>query len=728
MGDSSTTVAVAASAAPSGSTNSCRLYEAETFSRLLGGLKVAACMISDSPPIVDEASVVREAESINENRSGQGGGCSSCSAGPFESRAQQIAHYKHHWHTYNLRRRLLGRPALTLLQFNARDDDESVSDSESDTEIAISKGDKEVSDLFLAATRHCRAYFTNIDGRVLSVYRCLLHHKKEWIGGDGKGDKWVEACKGLCNSGGWAVIMCAGGHFAGGIFRGDSGIALKHKTLHSYVTRRGQGKAQGTRDARGNAPKSAGASLRRYNQEQFAQHVQEVLTSWKDDLAACSLILYRAVGPLNKASIFGAGSPLYRQDLRLRTLPFPTRRPSYKEIQRAYSILATIEIYESFEVFQKTFGSTNNPSTNSVPDRATGRKAQKCSPQKIDRAKSRETTLRPTPGAVISSEDEVPCYDQSMGLPNWTKTLAKHSNLKNPIIKKSEESESDDEVKLVTAMTEINMKDSLQEFDNSLKKKTKKKSRRAKTTNMGSNVEQNNLVNKSDNKKDYQADNNKTKSQISNSKVPKVPTVVRKLWESLIGDNIDFNNLLNMWDAPISLEDSLNFQDPVDGNTILHKAAIAELPSIVMKLMELGADPCYKNLLLQTPYCVTCHQETRVAFRLFQGLHPKKYQYAKANIPGPLTPETIDQEKEKKAMQKKLKRQKDKEKQQEKIKTNKFLELNDKQKLSSAQENRCFTCGGQISSMPFSYENYKFCNIKCLQHHRNARPLNLSTQ
>lgn len=50
------------------------------------------------------------------------------------------------------------------------------------------------------------------------------------------------------------------------------------------------------------------------------------------------------------------------------------------------------------------------------------------------------------------------------------------------------------------------------------------------------------------------------------------------------------------------------------------------------KLMELGADPSYKNLLLQTPYCITCHQETRVAFRLFQGLHPEKYQYAKVSF------------------------------------------------------------------------------------------------
>lgn len=69
---------------------------------------------------VNEESVVREAESIVENRSGHSTGCSNCGAGPFESRAQQTAHYKHHWHTHNLRRRLLGKPAITLLQFNAR--------------------------------------------------------------------------------------------------------------------------------------------------------------------------------------------------------------------------------------------------------------------------------------------------------------------------------------------------------------------------------------------------------------------------------------------------------------------------------------------------------------------------------------------------------------------------------------------------------------------------------
>lgn len=63
--------------------------------------------------------------------------------------------------------------------------------------------------------------------------------------------------------------MVSGGHFAGAIFSG--GVVVLHKTHHSYVTRRGQGQAQVNRDNHGNAPRSAGASLRRYNQAQFLE-------------------------------------------------------------------------------------------------------------------------------------------------------------------------------------------------------------------------------------------------------------------------------------------------------------------------------------------------------------------------------------------------------------------------------------------------------------------------
>ena len=47
-----------------------------------------------------------------------------------------------------------------------------------------------------------------------------------------------------------------------------------HKTFHRYVVRAKRGTAQSARDSQGNAPKSAGASLRRYNEAALTQVIQ----------------------------------------------------------------------------------------------------------------------------------------------------------------------------------------------------------------------------------------------------------------------------------------------------------------------------------------------------------------------------------------------------------------------------------------------------------------------
>ena len=46
---------------------------------------------------------------------------------------------------------------------------------------------------------------------------------------------------------------------------------IAHKTFHSYTVRAKQGSSQSTRDSKGNHPKSAGASLRRYNEQALTQ-------------------------------------------------------------------------------------------------------------------------------------------------------------------------------------------------------------------------------------------------------------------------------------------------------------------------------------------------------------------------------------------------------------------------------------------------------------------------
>lgn len=58
------------------------------------------------------------------------------------------------------------------------------------------------------------------------------------------------------------------------------------------------------------------------------------------------MILYRAVGPQNRTMLFGGKNPpLDKNDLRLRPLPFPTKRATFNEVKRVYDILSTIEVY-----------------------------------------------------------------------------------------------------------------------------------------------------------------------------------------------------------------------------------------------------------------------------------------------------------------------------------------------------------------------------------------------
>ncbi|CAH2208425.1 jg2294 [Pararge aegeria aegeria] len=69
------------------------------------------------------------------------------------------------------------------------------------------------------------------------------------------------------------------------------------------------------------------------------------MASWIEDLRGCYLILYRASGSLNQSALFGKNSPLTREDPRVRALPFPTRKPTYKEVKRVHETVASVEVY-----------------------------------------------------------------------------------------------------------------------------------------------------------------------------------------------------------------------------------------------------------------------------------------------------------------------------------------------------------------------------------------------
>lgn len=190
----------------------------------------------------------------------------------------------------------------------------------------------------------------------------------------------------------------------------------------------------------------------------------------------------------------------------------------------------------------------------------------------------------------------------------------------------------------------------------------------------------------------------------------------------------------------ISLDDS--------GNTVLHIAARSGKTNIILELLKAGCDPGTKNELHQTAYSVSCDKLTRNAFRKFMAEFPEKYDYVRANIPGPLTDDMEAEIKAKQNEKKKVKRQQRKEKLKtkaienetkkiEKEARDKYTSMSDREKRALAAEKRlanmakekgavstlsaerCWKCGESLlGQMPFEYSSYKFCSIKCLKLHK----------
>ncbi|KAJ8971834.1 hypothetical protein NQ317_001547 [Molorchus minor] len=297
--------------------------------------------------------------------------CSYCRI-QFSDLQSQREHYKLDWHRYNLKQSLESKTSITEEQFNEK--------SEKDDLSSISGSDTEPeSTLDTYATAQGKMFLQSGTGQVFSIYRCLLFDRKEEVA-DVEILKRLQTC--CSKNKQWTVFMLGGGHFAGAVFQETQPIL--HKTFHCYTVRAGQGGSQSSRDGKsgGSQPKSAGASLRRYNEQALIQHVKNIVDSWRPEIEKSSLIIYRASGPYNRAVLFGGNTPLLdRSDKRLRTIPFSTRRATFTEVQRK----VLLNILHNKSLLKR------NPKRNKI--RAS------C----INRAKSRETTERPLPGTLSSA-------------------------------------------------------------------------------------------------------------------------------------------------------------------------------------------------------------------------------------------------------------------------------------------------------------------------------------
>ncbi|XP_070980337.1 tRNA endonuclease ANKZF1 [Oncorhynchus clarkii lewisi] len=280
--------------------------------------------------------------------------CSACQC-PFDTREEQMEHYKLDWHRFNLRQRPSGKTPATVEEFERKTgggDMSSISGSDSEdeepddsdwvvenTEAAPLQKDDGVLEAESFGRLSNRVVFQNSQGQYLAVYRCVLQSKSAIE------EDLVASLQSLSNKTMWVILMAGGGHFAGAVFQGRE--VLQHKTFHRYTVRAKRGTAQGLRDAKNSshAPKSAGAALRRYNESALVKEIQDLLESWSDHLTDASAIFLRAPSHNKTMFLGGKAAPLVKKDPRIRTLPFPTRRATFREIKRVHDVLSTLNIY-----------------------------------------------------------------------------------------------------------------------------------------------------------------------------------------------------------------------------------------------------------------------------------------------------------------------------------------------------------------------------------------------
>ncbi|XP_054827030.1 ankyrin repeat and zinc finger domain-containing protein 1 isoform X2 [Eublepharis macularius] len=546
--------------------------------------------------------------------------------------------------------------------------------------------------------RSQRVLFRNSQGQLISVYRCVLNTTKDNVEDPGE---LVASLQRQSPGSSWVILMAGGGHFAGAVFKGNE--VLVHKTFHRYTVRARRGTSQGVRDAQGFMSKSAGASLRRYNEAALLKDIQELLASWTEHLRDAERIFLRAPRS-NRARFFGSrNGPLQQNDPRIRGIPFSTRRATFHEVQRVHGALSGLQVYGKDTAVEDLIGS----------------------PRKIWRkiADQDEASPQPQHQATGSEEDE---EKEGQGSPLYQLESV--------------------EVMLSTL--------ELREFEVAPKRNRKKRRKKPKALTESCS-ETSRSIEESETLLSNREESVEMQKWLEPQGAPSTPVQDVLFTACKTGDLETLQHFLGTADgAPQEGEEgsSSNLQhllsSPLDesGWTLLHVAAAAGRSAVVRLLLQAGADPALRDKQEQPPYCVSADKQTRNEFRRFMGEQPEKYDYVQAQVPGPLTAQMEAKQAERRRAHKAQRKQREKEEQesrqlleQEENEKRRFALLSDREKRALAAERRlaaqlkdstatltitrrCWLCGESLlGRIPFHYLDFSFCSTSCLQAHRRGK-------
>ncbi|KAG8432227.1 hypothetical protein GDO86_016752 [Hymenochirus boettgeri] len=687
------------------------LFELTAESPLLAGISVNSANVREDENLHVQPSVPQR-EDIGVLEVSERMCCSFCQCS-FDSRDEQKEHYTLDWHRFNLKRRIKGSALLSEEDFQEKSQAGDVSSiSGSDTECsddedleASPRSGGESAPPSGQSERSQRVFFRNRQGQLISVFRCVLEEIKDT---EVQAEDLMSCVRSLQDQPVFVILMSGGGHFAGAVYRGKE--VLKHKTFHRYTVRAKRGTSQGLHDAqnRSHMPKSAGATLRRYNQAALIADIHQLLQSWSDDIREARGVYLRA--PRSDRTLFmGRNSPISRKDPRVHGIPFATRRATFREVQRVQTQLFSMRVYDNEEsVLMGT---------------------------RVKKVKLRKPA-------------QVDAPDRSPDTPNVSE----------------EEEECEVLEDLLTEELTLSTLD-LREFEVQPKKKRRKKKKNTRKdkeseydTKLGQ-AEGNVISEPSDSespaKPEEEMDCLEDKA-VTLAEGDEMCQMRNALFTCCkIGDLEKLKQILENLNGcvqQISLSQNskkegqlVNERLPIGERTLLHVAASAGHGEVARLLMDAGWDPGLRDSSGQTPYSVCADKRTRNQFRLYREENPEKFNYSKSQIPGPVSEEVEVRKTEKKKAKKVQRKEREKQEKEERLRIEeeeaekrRFAALSDREKRALAAEKRlaaqlngakvpesngrrCWQCGESLlGKVPFNYLDFSFCTTRCLQEHRKG--------
>lgn len=327
--------------------------------------------------------------------------CNLCPGTALNDVQEQRAHFRSDWHRYNVKLRLQNptATAVTETQFASLVDglEESISGSESPDSNESDASEDKVTALLHRTRLKGKSRSVSPEGRNIPKSPILWFTSPNIpdtqfgiyatiFSTNSSSDTYVQELRDMQDGGEegrqWAVFMTAGGHFAGAVIRVSKSVAektaetaeaaaaaaapaapkkkskaskvppkpafflevIRHKTFHRYTTRRKQGGSQSVNDNAKGPAKSAGALLRRYGEQALKDDIRSLLTEWREDIEASERIFIRANTANMRIFLDFDDSPIEKNDERLRTFPFPTRRPTQSEVVRCVTEVLRVKI------------------------------------------------------------------------------------------------------------------------------------------------------------------------------------------------------------------------------------------------------------------------------------------------------------------------------------------------------------------------------------------------